>query len=197
MKFHTQDLQLARRVAAGDRAAFDAFFELVFPRLHRFVLLRTHRNEDATQDLCQQTLERAMRYMGNYRGEAAIFTWICQIARGELADYWEKQGRESRRQVSYDQDESLRHVLESLEGEAGASPERQGEQRDLRLLVQTVLDHLPRPYGDALEWKYVEGLDAEEIGARLNVTGTAAHSLLARARKAFRAEFGAMAQELE
>jgi RNA polymerase sigma-70 factor, ECF subfamily len=193
---HPQDLQLARRIGSGDRGAFDALFQQVFPRLYRFVLLRVQRNEDAAQDLCQQTLEKAMRHMSAYRGEASLFTWLCQIARRELADYWEKCGRESKRQLSYDQDETLRHALESLEIDPAGSPEMQGEQRDLQLLVQSVLDQLPSPYGDALEWKYVEGLDAEEIGARLRVTSTAAHSLLARARRAFRSEFDAMAQEL-
>ena len=196
MVTHPQDLQQARSIAAGDRLAFDAFFEAVFPRLYRFVLLRVQRNEDLAQDLCQQTLERAIRHMAGYRGEASLFTWICQIARRELADHWERQGRDAQRQVSYDQDDSLRAVLESLESDPRAAPDRLGEQRDLRLLVQSVLDHLPVPYGDALEWKYVEGLDAGEIGARLKVTSTAAHSLLARARRAFRTEYEALAQEL-
>jgi RNA polymerase sigma-70 factor, ECF subfamily len=196
MVTHSQDLQQARRIAGGDRAAFDAFFAQMFPRLYRFVLLRVQRDEDTTQDLCQQTMERAMRYMSAYRGEASLFTWICQIARRELADHWEKRGREARQQLSYDQNDSLRHVLESLEVDPAGSPEMQGEQRDLQLLVQSVLDHLPSPYGDVLEWKYVEGLDAEEIGARLQLSGTAAHSLLARARRAFRADYVVVAQEL-
>jgi RNA polymerase sigma-70 factor (ECF subfamily) len=196
MATHPQDLQQARRIASGDRAAFDAFFELTFPRLYRFVLLRAQRNEDATQDLCQQTLERAMRHMSTYRGEASLFTWVCQIARREIADYWERQGQDARRNVSYDQDIALRQVLESLEYDATKSPEGQGELRDLQLLVQSVLDHLPSPYGDVLEWKYVEGMDAEEIGTRLRLSSTAAHSLVARARRAFRSEYEALAQEL-
>jgi RNA polymerase sigma-70 factor, ECF subfamily len=196
MVTHPQDLQLARRAAAGDRTAFDALFKQVFPRLYRFVLLRTQHDEDVTQDLCQQSLERAIRHLASYRGEASLFTWLCQIARRELADHWERLGRDAKRQVSFDQDESVRHALESLEMDPSVSPETQSEQRDLGLLVQSVLDHLPNPYGDALEWKYVEGLEAEEIGARLNVSGTAAHSLLARARRAFKSEFEAIAQEL-
>jgi RNA polymerase sigma-70 factor, ECF subfamily len=195
MVSYPQDLQLARRISAGDRAAFDEFFSRQYPRLYRFVLLRMQRNEDATQDLCQQTLERAVRYMSAYRGEASISTWLCQIARREMTDYWEKCGRDARHQISYDQVESLRHVLESMEVDAASSPEGQGEARDLQLLVQTVLDHLPDPYGDVLEWKYVEGLSAEEVAARLHVSGTAAHSLLARARRAFRLEFHAVAQD--
>jgi RNA polymerase sigma-70 factor (ECF subfamily) len=53
-------------------------------------------------------------------------------------------------------------------------------------LVRSLLDRLPSRYGDVLEWKYVEGLSVDEIGAELGIGHTAAQSLLARARVAFR-----------
>jgi RNA polymerase sigma-70 factor (ECF subfamily) len=51
---------------------------------------------------------------------------------------------------------------------------------------------LPPRYGDALEWKYIEGYSAEEIARRLNVGVDAANSLLARAKRAFREVYGAL-----
>ncbi len=51
------------------------------------------------------------------------------------------------------------------------------------------LDYLPRRYGDALEWKYIEGISVAEIGARLKIAPKAAESLLTRARSAFRDGF--------
>ena len=35
--------------------------------------------------------------------------------------------------------------------------------------MHAVLDRLPHRYGDALEWKYVEGRSVEEIGERLGI----------------------------
>ncbi len=197
MADHELDLQLARRVVAGDSAAFDRLFDLVFARLYRFVLLRIGGDADAAQDLCQQVMERAVRHLHQYRGEASLFTWLCTIARRELADFWDRDTRARRRTRSYDQDDALRHVLESLEGDPRLQPEAQTEQRELRLLIQTVLDHLPPNYGNILEWKYVDGLDAASIGERLQVSATAAHSLLARARSAFRSEFDAILREVD
>jgi RNA polymerase sigma-70 factor (ECF subfamily) len=70
----------------------------------------------------------------------------------------------------------------------------------LKRLVHAVLDRLPNRYGEALEWKYVEGRSVEEIGDRLGIGHTAAQSLLARARVAFRdgleAVFGASAADV-
>jgi RNA polymerase sigma-70 factor (ECF subfamily) len=56
-------------------------------------------------------------------------------------------------------------------------------------LVQVILDKLPVRYGDALEWKYVEGLSVDEIAQRMNLQHGAAQSLLQRARLAFREMF--------
>jgi DNA-directed RNA polymerase specialized sigma24 family protein len=70
----------------------------------------------------------------------------------------------------------------------------------VRRLVQGVLDRLPSEYGNALEWKYIDGLSVDEIGTRLGITRIAAQSLLARARPAFRealeAVFGAEARDI-
>lgn len=193
---HAQDLKLARQVAAGDREAFERFFGETFPRLYRFVLQRMQQEEEGARDVCQQTMERAIRGMGGYRGEASLLTWICQIARSEMANHWERNARHAGAKfASYDQDRSLRGALESLAADPALTPDVLGERWERVRRVQAILDHLPANYGDALEWKYVEGLSAEQIGERLRLSAAAAHSLLARARRAFRAEYEAMGEE--
>jgi RNA polymerase sigma-70 factor (ECF subfamily) len=196
MVTHLQDLALARRASGGERAAFDELFDQAFPRLYRFVRHRVHRDEDVTQDICQQTLERTFRKLHQYRGEASLMTWICQIARSEIASYWEHHTQVDRRQASIDQDEAMRHALESLAADPALEPEAQGERRDTELRIQSVLDSLPDTYADALEWKYVDGMNAEEISTRLALSVTAVHSLLARARRAFRSEYSGIAEEM-
>ena len=66
------------------------------------------------------------------------------------------------------------------------------QRKETARLVQVVLDRLPDRYGDALEWKYIEGLSVAEIAVRLGVATKAAESLLARARTAFRDAFSAV-----
>jgi RNA polymerase sigma-70 factor (ECF subfamily) len=82
--------------------------------------------------------------------------------------------------------------LESLSDGGLAGPDAELRRHELQSLVQTTLDALPGRYGDALEWKYVEGLSVAEIAARLGVGVKAAESLLTRARKAFRDGFLAL-----
>jgi len=91
-------------------------------------------------------------------------------------------------------------ALESIEAPASDDPLRRCDRAELTRLIHAVLDRLPGRYGDALEWKYIEGHSVEEIGQRLGIGHTAAQSLLARARVAFRdgleAVFGASARDV-
>ena len=62
-------------------------------------------------------------------------------------------------------------------------------------MVQLTLDSLPNPYGDMLEWKYLQGHSVKEIAARLQISPKATESLLTRARRAFREGFSALLGE--
>ena len=82
-----------------------------------------------------------------------------------------------------------RAALETVASLAAHDPETQLDRRELARLVQVTLDHLPGRYGDALEWKYLQGLSVEEIAERLGLGCKAVESLLTRARQAFRDGF--------
>lgn len=196
----TEDRQLVDAMLAGDERAFSQFFETYFPRVYRFALPRLDRNVDVTKDVVQSTLIKAMRALGDWRGEAALFTWLCQICRRQIADHVRTQRRRGDKVVLIDDSEEVRAALELIEAPAADDPFRGADRAELRRLVHAVLDRLPHRYGEALEWKYVEGHSVEEIGARLGIGHTAAQSLLARARVAFRegveAVFGASAPDV-
>jgi RNA polymerase sigma-70 factor (ECF subfamily) len=182
------DIDLARRVLAGDEAAFDEFFDRYFPRLYRFAVARLGGNEDESEEVVQRVLIRAIGRMETYRGEAALFTWLCTLCRREIATSRERQGR--RGEVSlFDDRPEIREALDALAAGVDADPETTARRRELSRLVQQTLDHLPGRYGDVLEWKYIEGLSVEEIAGRLGLGYKAAESLLTRARTAFRDGF--------
>lgn len=178
--------QLLRRMLAGDERAFSEFFNEYFARLYRFALPRLNGNADVAQEVVQATLCKVMRRLDTFRGEAALFTWICQICRHQIADYLRENRRHSERVVLIDDSPAVQAALDAIQAPDEERPEQHYGRGQTAALVRAVLDRLPARYGDALEWKYVEGLSVEEIGARMGVGTTAAQSLLARARVAFR-----------
>lgn len=184
------DQQLLAGMRAGDESAFTQFFNGFFPRLYRFVLPRVDRDPTIAEELCQQVLTRAMPRLRSFRGEASLFTWLCQIARHELADYWQRRGRDAAHLRQFDDAEEVRAALESLEAPESTGPEAMQSQRELARQVQVALDHLPPQYASVLEWQYIDGLTVREIAARQGQTLIGAQSLLARARRAFQDAFG-------
>jgi RNA polymerase sigma-70 factor (ECF subfamily) len=170
----------------GDERAFSEFFDEYFARLYRFALPRLNGNADAAQEVAQATLCKVMRKLDTFRGEAALFTWICQVCRHQIADHLREGRRHSERIVLIEDSPAVQAALDSIQAPDDERPDQRYDQGQTGALVRAVLDRLPARYGDALEWKYVEGLSVEEIGERLGVGTTAAQSLLARARVAFR-----------
>ena len=183
------DRELVRRILGRDEDAFDEFFADYFPRLFRFAVLRV-RDQDAAEDIAQNSLIAAVRNLGSWRGEAALFTWLCTICRREISA-WEK--RTSRRVIVplAEDDPGLRAALESI-GAAADAPDAGLARADTGRIVQLVLDHLPPRYSRALQWKYLEDLSVDDIAVRLQCTPKAAESLLTRARDAFRDAFAAV-----
>src|SRR4029078_7243115 len=100
---------------AGDERAFRAFFEDYYPRLYRFASPRVGRNAETAKDVVQATLGKAMRKLADFRGEAALFTWLCQICRREVVDRLRSERRHSDHIVLIDDRPELRAAIESLE----------------------------------------------------------------------------------
>jgi RNA polymerase sigma-70 factor, ECF subfamily len=177
-------------MTAGDEPAFESFFDRYFPGLYRFALSRLRHDGDAAEEVAQAALAKAMTKLSTYRGEAALFTWLCTFCRHEISAYCKRRGREQPVDLTEDSPE-VRAALDLL-AHGKPNPEELVHQKEVARLVQTTLDHLPRRYGDALEWKYVHGLSVVEIAEKLGCGVKAAESVLTRARDAFRDGFGAV-----
>lgn len=181
------DIELARRLIAGDESAFDEFFADYFPRLYRFARARLGGNDDAAEEVVQAAMTRALRNLHTYRGEAALLTWLCAVCRREIATWLDREGRAY---VSLVEDHpDVRAALDALAITLGNDPESALRRKELSQLVQATLDLLPRRYGEVLEWRYIEGVSVAEVAGRLGVGYKAAESLLTRARQAFREGF--------
>lgn len=179
------DQALVARMAMGDQGAFDQFFRASAPRLAAFVVRRSGLDPATVEDIVQSTLIKAMRNLNSYRGEASLFTWLTQICLHELADVTRKSARRPSH-ASLDEPATLMRLSPQLHASAFFDPEARVAAESHRAAVLGALNALPKHYALALEAKYGDGLSVVEIAALLGVTPTAAQSVLARAREAFR-----------
>jgi len=172
------DRDLVRRMLGGEERAFTEFFDGHFSRLYRFALPRLGRDADAAEEVVQAVLCKAISAMKSWRGEAALFTWLCTFCMHEIGSHYRQSGRRPQ----------PLGLIEDGPAMIGADETRRSE---VAMLVHATLDGLRDGYGDVLEWKYVLGLSVDEIAGRLGVSPKAAESLLTRARQAFREAYPA------
>jgi RNA polymerase sigma-70 factor (ECF subfamily) len=172
----------------GDETAFDTFVDEYYPRLFRFALPRLGGDREVTQDVVQGTFGKVIPKLSYFRGEAALFTWLCTFCRFEIAAHWRGAQRRGREVELAEDAPAVRAALESL-ALGQELPGAELERKELARLVRVVLDHLPLHYGRVLEWKYLQGLPVNEIALRMGSKPKAAESLLTRARQAFRDGF--------
>ena len=180
-----QDRALARRVSSGNEAAFEEFFREYFPRLYRFTLSRVSNDTDLAEEVVQRTMCLVLRKMSGYRGEALLFTWLCQICRNELAAVYRHRFADSKRNVPLEDNPAVQAALESLAVDL-ETPEKARHGEDVARFVRVTLEYLPSKYAVALEMKYIQGCSVDEIGTRLQISTKAAESVLTRARSAFK-----------
>ena len=73
------DLDLLRRIAAGDRAALEALYRPYHRRLERF-LVRVTRRADVIEEVINDTFWIVWQKAGGFRGDSRVSTWILGIA---------------------------------------------------------------------------------------------------------------------
>lgn len=196
MTIHLDDKRLAKQLLAGEERAFACFFDEYFSRLYRFVLTRLSGDEEATREVVQASLTRAIQKIDSYRGESALFTWLCVIGRNESIDWLRRNSRHRRHLVFTEDRPEIQAAIDAFNAPTSDSPAGKAERSEMARLIHVALDAIPTNYGNALEWKYIEGYSVKEIAQRLQLSPEAAQSVLARAKRAFREVYSTLAESV-
>lgn len=171
----SSSVDLLARTAAGEPAAVREFLDDVAPVVYGFVFARVGGNVAAAEDLTQETLLEACRSASSFRGESALTTWLCAIARRRLARFFERERRQALAEAG------LSLVTD------GAPVDQVEAEVDRRDEIVRALGRLPVLHRQVLVLKYLDGQSVAEIADRLGRTAVQVQSLLQRARSGLRA----------
>jgi RNA polymerase sigma-70 factor (ECF subfamily) len=164
------DRKLVRLCLDGQPEAFGGLYDLHGARVYG-LLRRLTGNDAAAQDLLQETFLAAYRSLGEWRGEAALGTWLCGIAFRLYRSTARKEARHPSEALE-EQEE-----LPALEGD----PLRHLARRELQERLDAAIGELPPEYRDVFVMVKVEGLSYREAAGWLGVPLGTVQSRLWRA----------------
>jgi len=152
----------------------------IIARLKNFINQKTKNLTDG-EEILQETLISAINCLPLYSGKSSFFTWLCGIAKHEIADLYRKKRIKT---ILF----SHLPWLENLTAEA-LGPEQILLREEAVKKIEKTLKSLSEGYQQVLRLKYYQGLSVKEIARQLNETVKAIESRLTRARKAFTEAF--------
>ncbi|MCF6300517.1 MAG: RNA polymerase sigma factor [Proteobacteria bacterium] len=179
-----EDKKIANGISNRNEKVFNQFFDCYFPRLYRFSIVRLDGDQELAKDIVQETLFLAIKNIKQYRGEAPLMSWLCQINRSQISLYFRKN--KVKQTVRIDDLPEIREIFDNIQTELAEHPDMKYDNNNLHEIISSTLDNLPNGYGDLLELKYLDKLSVKEIAEDLNMSTTAVQSKLMRARESFK-----------
>lgn len=196
------DRELAERVLAGDRAAFDTLVGRYHARLLR-VARSFVRDAAAAEEVVQETWKAVFAQLGRFEGRATLRAWIFTI----LTNQAKTRGVRDRRFVPFsalesdagdDEGGGAERLLESESFEPGGSwaapprrwrdetPEAIVMRREAMAALERAIDGLPDKLRAVVTMRDVAGLSSDDVCNALGISEINQRVLLHRARARLR-----------
>ncbi len=182
MPAYTEE-QLVSEALDDSHPAFQQLIEQ-----HKYRVMRTIAsivtNEQATQDVAQETFLSAWSDLGKLKEKQKFGSWLNQIA-VNLSKHWLRDGRKYQEHIA------------SFNGINALTQERSYEQRKLRQEVWEAIDELSEDHREVVILHYISDYSYEEISEMLSIPTSTIVGRLQKARNQLRKEFLDMVTQLQ
>jgi len=175
------DLAVLERVRAGETGLYELLMRRYNQRVYR-VVRSILPDETEAEDVLQETWVRAYEHLDQYRGSAAVATWVTKIAVYEAL----ARARKNKRWTP----------LETVEGNIMPSarrlraraetPETQAMRSQLAQILESAVDALAEPYRAVFVLREVENRSTAETADCLGLSEEAVKTRLHRSRALLR-----------
>jgi len=179
------DLELVKRVQAGDKAAFDVlvlkYQQKVINLVNRYV-----HDPHMAMDVAQEAFIKAYRGLKNFRGDSAFYTWLYRISINTAKNHLVSRNRrmpdtdiDAQEAEQYGSADALRET---------ATPEREVLKDEIHKTVMDAINALPDDLREAIVLRELEAMSYEEIAATMECPIGTVRSRIFRAREAIEKE---------
>jgi RNA polymerase sigma-70 factor (ECF subfamily) len=157
-------------------------------RLYRLAL-RVTSDPDLAADVVQDAFRAALEHADEFRGDAAVTTWLYRIIYNRAIDLLRRRGRE---EPLPDDSDDLALALPAAGARAEPLPDDLLERQETRAALDRALAELAPQQRAVFELRDVEGRSAAEVGELLGLSPGAVRVSLHRARLSLRARLAAL-----
>jgi RNA polymerase sigma-70 factor, ECF subfamily len=169
------DIDLMRRYAGGDVAAFARLYERNKGGLFRY-LLRLTRNREVAEDLFQEVWSRVVASRARWAPLAKFSTFLFSIAHNCFIDYCRRSAHAPTARA-----DSLEDHEGWLSDSPHRGPERQADSQSAAARMSAALDRLPSEQREVFVLHEESGLSLHEIA---ELTGVGMETAKSRLRYA-------------
>lgn len=173
MEQQTDDLELLERARKGDDLAFAGIVKR-YEQVVANVIIGMLGNTAEADDVGQEVFIRFYRSLDQFRGDAALGTYLTRIAINLSLNELKKKKRTVSLFTQNQQDAGYDDLSDNG---------REMEQRDAREIVQEALQKLDPKFRSVVLLRLIEGYSSKETAQILNVPMGTVLSRLARAQK--------------
>ena len=160
------ELALARRVANGDRAAFELLMRRYNRRLYRLARASL-RDDSEAKDALQEAYLNAYRAIGSFRGDATLSTWLSRLVLNECSV---RQRRSARRRdiIPFVSSDTSRTETESV-ADGAEGPDHAAARTQMRGILESKLSELPEALRVVFVLRSVEELSVAETAEAVGI----------------------------
>jgi RNA polymerase sigma-70 factor (ECF subfamily) len=180
------DNELVKQVCMGETQLFRLLIERhqqhIFNLCYR-MLRQFEEADDATQD----TFLKAYRSLKQFRGDARLKTWLCQIARNECLNRLRHENM-----ASLDQQLTTDYSFQIAD--SMPSPLELIEQRETQSIVHEAINKLPHQYRLVITLFHLNGLSYEEISQVMEIPMGTVKTHIFRARELLKSKLQAFVE---
>ena len=166
------ELDLVRRLKAGDRAAFDIVYDEFNARLFNF-LARLMRDRDRAEDLLEETWLRLVANAGRLQADSHLGPWLFTVARNLYVSHCRSRMLE---------EASVGDGIGLWPAAPVTSPFEETAASELEERLEAALASLPPLYREVLLLIAIEGLEPSEAAEICGVSAATMRQRLKRAR---------------
>jgi RNA polymerase sigma-70 factor (ECF subfamily) len=192
-------VDLARRLMAGDREAFEPFVEVFGAKIFQYTWLMCGQREDA-EEVAQETLFKVFGSFAQLKEPEHVKAWVFRIAKNFCLMKRRRSVFAPERELSLDE---LMPARDQEGGEVklqiadpGPLPDDLVFRGEINRRLEQALRQLPELYRSVVLLRDVEELSTAETAAVLDITEDTVKQRLHRGRLALRKELDGYLQTL-